>query len=131
MKVTLLNGGRKICLEEDIIVQVLGKESVTVPQGFICDYASVPRIFWNILPPMGIRYSKPAILHDYMYRYHQVQFTQLDTLGCIRTMVVTREQADRTFKLSLKWYKVRIYRVFFMYWAVRLFGKKRWDKGYE
>lgn len=40
---------------------------IRVPCGFITDFASVPRIFWNILPPWG-RYGKAAVLHDWNYK---------------------------------------------------------------
>jgi hypothetical protein len=41
--------------------------TITVPAGFVTDFASVPRIFWNLLPPTG-RYGKAAVIHDYLYR---------------------------------------------------------------
>ena len=39
---------------------------VSVPQGFRTDFASVPRIFWRIVPPVGL-YGKAAVVHDYLY----------------------------------------------------------------
>src|SRR5262245_55189884 len=41
-------------------------QAVTVPVGFVTDFASIPRIFWSALPPDG-RYTYPAIVHDYLY----------------------------------------------------------------
>ena len=41
-------------------------KGVTVPVGFITDFASTPRIIWSIIPPTG-RYTKAAALHDYLY----------------------------------------------------------------
>jgi hypothetical protein len=38
----------------------------TVPRGFQTDFASIPRIFWTILPPVG-RYDKAAVIHDAGY----------------------------------------------------------------
>jgi len=38
-------------------------EIITVPVGFITDFASIPQIFWNILPPFG-PYGKAAVIHD-------------------------------------------------------------------
>lgn len=40
---------------------------VRIPAGFITDFASIPQIFWNILPPTG-KYGKAAVVHDYLYR---------------------------------------------------------------
>ncbi|MEM9213525.1 MAG: DUF1353 domain-containing protein [Cyanobacteria bacterium P01_F01_bin.150] len=38
---------------------------ISVPAGFQTDFASVPCVFWPILPPVG-RYSKAAVIHDYL-----------------------------------------------------------------
>lgn len=42
---------------------------VVVPIGFVTDFASIPRILWNLLPPTGGTYGKAAVIHDYMYRF--------------------------------------------------------------
>lgn len=39
---------------------------IRVPVGFITDFASVPRILWNILPPIGLA-GKAAVIHDWLY----------------------------------------------------------------
>lgn len=44
-----------------------GRSVVHVEAGFITDFASVPRIFWNLLPPTG-RYARAALLHDKLYQ---------------------------------------------------------------
>lgn len=41
---------------------------IEVPVGFVTDLATVPRIFWSLLPPDG-EYAKAAIIHDYLYHY--------------------------------------------------------------
>jgi hypothetical protein len=41
--------------------------TIFIPAGFVTDFASVPRLFWNILPPTGV-YDRAAILHDFLYR---------------------------------------------------------------
>ncbi|MEM7776848.1 MAG: DUF1353 domain-containing protein [Pseudomonadota bacterium] len=40
--------------------------TVSVPKGFVTDFASIPRAFWTWLRPDG-RYAQPAVLHDYLY----------------------------------------------------------------
>ncbi len=40
---------------------------IVIPKGFQTDLASIPRIFWNILPPQQANFVAPAILHDYFY----------------------------------------------------------------
>lgn len=43
-----------------------GREQVlTVPKGFETDLASVPRAFWQFIPPFG-GYEAAAVLHDYL-----------------------------------------------------------------
>lgn len=46
---------------------------IVVPAGFETDFASVPQLFWNILPPWGI-YGKAAVLHD--WNYHRQEFNR-------------------------------------------------------
>jgi len=41
---------------------------IEVPDGFETDFASVPRIFWNILPLTDAQYDKAAVIHDYAVR---------------------------------------------------------------
>lgn len=50
---------------------------LTVPQDFITDGASVPRIFWNILSPFG-DYFGPALVHDFLYSHHNQWFTRAE-----------------------------------------------------
>jgi len=40
---------------------------IVVPACFLTDFASVPKLLWNIMPPTGT-YGKAAVIHDYLYR---------------------------------------------------------------
>lgn len=42
------------------------KDTITVPAGFCTDFTSIPRVFHNILSPMGA-YGYAAVVHDYLY----------------------------------------------------------------
>jgi len=42
---------------------------ITVPAGFVTDLASIPQLFWNLLPPFG-KYTEAAVVHDWLYRNH-------------------------------------------------------------
>lgn len=44
---------------------------VHVPVGFLTDFASIPRVLWNILPPTSW-YGKAAVIHDFLYQHGQV-----------------------------------------------------------
>lgn len=41
---------------------------VTVPAGYLTDGASVPRVFWSMLPPWGA-YGQAAVVHDLICEY--------------------------------------------------------------
>lgn len=41
---------------------------VNVPAGYLTDGASVPRLFWNIIPPWGA-YGQAAVVHDLVCEY--------------------------------------------------------------
>lgn len=46
--------------------QVLNR-IIAIPDGFITDFASVPRFLWETLPPWG-KYGRGSVVHDYLYR---------------------------------------------------------------
>jgi hypothetical protein len=91
-----------------------GQESfaaVTVPIGFVTDFASIPRIFWSILPPDG-KYTYPAILHDYLYW----------------TQTRTKEVADNILKFGMEEFSVGTVTSMAIYNAVRAFGGSAWNE---
>lgn len=44
--------------------RILGR--IRVPAGFATDFASIPRLLWIVLPPVGA-YDRAAVVHDYLY----------------------------------------------------------------
>lgn len=42
------------------------KGLIVVPVGFVTDFASVPRILWDVYPPWGT-YGWAAVIHDFLY----------------------------------------------------------------
>lgn len=83
---------------------------ISVPAGFITDFASIPRIFWTILPPWG-RYGKAAIIHDYLYVTHRF----------------SRKQADDIFLEAMGVLKVSKWKRWVMYRSVRAWGWTAWN----
>lgn len=63
-----------------------GDAWIYVPAGYLTDGASVPRIFWNLLPPWG-KYGAAAIVHDYL-----CEFLTIIVDG--EPIRITRKQAD-------------------------------------
>jgi len=121
-------------LSEDFTVQIgLNGESwsITVPKGFLTDFASVPRRvpfvlpdfiakrlprwvrwvgrigipLWSIFPPWG-RYNKAAVVHDWLYR----------------GKIVDRFLADAIFRYMMKELKTPFLKRVLMFYAVRIFG---------
>lgn len=43
-------------------------EWVNVPAGYLTDGASVPRVFWSMIPPWG-KYGQAAVVHDILCEY--------------------------------------------------------------
>ena len=84
---------------------------VTIPQGFVTDGASVPRIFWSIIPPLGI-YGRAAVVHDYLYRWQRT----------------CRQDADDTLLEAMWVCKTGWFDLLAIWIAVRLFGCFAWKK---
>jgi len=75
-----------------------------VPGGTATDFASVPRIFWAIIPPQG-RYNRASVVHDYL----------------IRERVTTRDRADYVFLDIMRLCEVRPWRRWAMFLSVRFY----------
>ncbi|MCP4570574.1 MAG: DUF1353 domain-containing protein [FCB group bacterium] len=56
---------------EDWTYQPFGKPIIVIPAPFIFDGASIPRILWPLLSPVGVLLI-PAIIHDYGYKYNHL-----------------------------------------------------------
>ena len=85
-------------------------QAVTVPKGFVTDFASIPRIFWSVLRPDG-EYAYAAVVHDYLY--------------WIQTR--SRDEADHIFKMAMEDFEISALTVGAMYRAVRVGGGSSWD----
>jgi hypothetical protein len=85
-------------------------KAVTVPEGFVTDFASIPRVFWSLLPPDGL-YTYPAIIHDYLYW----------------DQPVSRANADEIFRFAMLDFKINAATVNVIYQAVRLRGGSAWE----
>ncbi|MCH7962965.1 MAG: DUF1353 domain-containing protein [Bacteroidetes bacterium] len=51
---------------------------IYIPEGFVFDGASIPRIFWAILSPVGLLLT-PGLVHDYAYQHDKL--LSLDSEG--------------------------------------------------
>jgi hypothetical protein len=83
---------------------------ITVPAGFKTDLASIPRIFWRVLPPVG-KYDAAAVVHDYLYQNNGV----------------TRLTADDVLNEAMGVLGVPAWQRTIIYAGVRVGGWKPWN----
>ena len=97
-------------LKEPVAYEVAAlRATIVVPRGFTTDFASVPSLFWQWMPPTG-PYGLPAIVHDWLYWDQRAQ----------------RRSADDVFRLALVQHRVPAWKTFCMYRSVRWFGGAYW-----
>ena len=94
-----------------VLTEPLWFNDARIPSGFYTDFASVPRIFWRILPPWD-RYTPAAIVHD--YRYY--------------TNGLTRKQADAEFYRNARDLSTPLWQAVMLYLGVRIGGWVAWNK---
>lgn len=87
------------------------RRTVIVPPGFRTDLASIPRVLWNILPPVG-KYDAAAVVHDYLYQ----------------TGGVSRAQADAVLREAMAVCGVGAFTRFTIYAGVRVGGLAIWRR---
>lgn len=124
LDVTPLSDGRNWWVNEPFEYWIDDNTFVRVEPGFITDFASVPRIFWNILPPWG-KYGEAAVIHDHLYR----------TLGEVESLEskngkkhLTRWQCDLVFRRAMKDLGVAAWKRWVMWAGVRIGGWIPWHK---
>lgn len=91
-----------------------------VPVGFVTDLASIPRIFWNILPPFG-KYTGAAVIHDYLYQRQCYQS------GEKQITALTRKQCDDVLMEAMGVLDVGWLTRWTIYLAVRSWGWIAWN----
>jgi hypothetical protein len=79
---------------------------ILVPARFRTDFASIPAWARAVFPTFG-RHAKAAVLHDWLYAIGQPG---------------RKAVADRVFRRAMGELGVPAWRIFVMYWAVRLGG---------
>lgn len=71
---------------------------VTIPAGYLSDGASVPKVFWSIIPPWGA-YGDAVVLHDLLCEY-------LSVVENGRIVKISRAECDAYFNDAMKCLKV-------------------------
>lgn len=86
-----------------------GSRCIEVPVGFITDFASVPRIFWNLFSPTG-SHMNSALVHDALYD----------------SKILTRKESDLSFLEAMKAAGVGLITRSLVFAAVRAGGWAAW-----
>ncbi len=110
-------GDNKFWMTLEPMGYVIGStnDQITVPKGFVTDFASIPQSLWSLgLSPHG-QYSRAAVVHDFLY------WSQ----GC------TREQSDRLLLLAMKESNVGSLDEALVYAGVSVGGQGPWNDNAE
>jgi hypothetical protein len=115
-------------LDEPLIYYsaILGKE-IRVPKGFPTDFASIPRLFQNIIQVNG-KHRPAAVVHDYLCAVvdNDLDWAVPELRG------ITQGLADKIFREAMRCLDVEFVESSVMYRMVRRYQKiKAWFKGEE
>ena len=91
-------------------------DTVEVEIGFTTDFASIPRMFWFVLPRWG-KYGNAAVIHDWLY-WVQIR---------------SRREADDIMLEAMGVLEVPAWQKCVIFWTVRLLGgiswrRNQWDR---
>jgi hypothetical protein len=122
---TPLEDGRNWRLDQPLAYAPADGGHITVQSGFTTDLASIPRLFWNILPPFG-RYTEAAVVHDFLYRTHTVTRKRADSLFYeMMTVLGVNPTAKWTIYLAVRWFGGKAYRDDRRFFRPKLFGNRK------
>jgi hypothetical protein len=108
-------GAKRWLLTDDLVYRSASLHGIFVcTHGFSTDYASIPRAFYSIFPPVD-NYDRAAVLHDCAYG-HALQ----DELG--DRVELVKFWADRVFYEAMRASGVPLWQAWAMFKAVDLFG---------
>lgn len=94
--------------------------AIVVPKGLETDLTSVPKLARGLVSKVG-RHLEAAIIHDWLYGYHPDEG--------LSPGMWTRELADAIFLAGMKASNVSRFKMFVIYRAVRLGGRKSYKNG--
>ena len=100
--------------------------SITVPNGFITDLASTPRILWNVIAPFDV--ARAAIVHDLLYKSIRQYRWKKGLIEEDKELIENAKKAsDKVFLLAMKDAEPEVsgWKIYSAWKAVDLFG--RWS----
>lgn len=119
LQMEALDGGRReFELDRDFSATVNGTPLV-IPAGFITDFASVPRLFQNVVENDDPDILKPSVIHDFLYSRHG--------LAWLGVAPFTRAQCDAILRAGMAARGAPAWRQWAVWSAVRIGGWAPWD----
>lgn len=88
---------------------------VYVPRGYLTDGASVPRMFWNIIPAWG-EYGQACVLHDYLCEYNYY-------FDGLNSFTLSRKKVNKIFDDSMRVLNVSNSKRFLIYNGVEFYRR--------
>jgi hypothetical protein len=92
------------------------RRTFTVPKGFRCDGASIPRLLWRVIGKHELGEIAPTV-HDFIYRGHVPGYTQ--------------PAGDLVFDALMELDGVKPWKRTVAYRTVRVCGTGAWEKGHR
>lgn len=103
----------------------------TVPKGFVSDGASVPRLFWAILPPFK-QTKEAAFMHDYLCRIAKNKKDRKKADDIFRMMLMDHGVDEATANIAHTALRIGAFvgiGVFYPHWSNRYKGRKpKWHE---
>lgn len=94
---------------------IVDNKYVVIPKAYLTDGASIPRIFWSILPPWGV-YGQAAIVHDYLCDNQKLTMN-----GDVLRPTLTLKEIDEIFYDAMKIAGTPVWKRAIIFAAVRLY----------
>ena len=76
-------------------------DTITVPAGFITDFASIPKIAWSIIGGPWGKYGKAAVIHDYLFATQQRSWRETNQIFLEGMQVLGVSWLKRTIMYSV------------------------------
>lgn len=111
LHVEAIGGGKFKLLDEFRYYSPVYGGTIIVPQGFITDFDSVPRLPVVYMAVANVA-QRAAVIHDYLYS----------------KQLTSRRLADNVFYEAMRVDSINIFRAYSMWLGLRFAGWKRWDE---
>lgn len=130
---TMGNGHQRKALAHAVTFHRPDGTALTAPAGMTTDFASIPRVFWPVLPPDG-EYAFAAVIHDdcyktrgsFAWRWPNAPASTPAFIGLTGRPALSRAECDQVLREGMVALHVSAWKVSVIYGAVHDFGWIGW-----